>query len=156
MKLEDEIKQSKFRTEYHKLIVNIIYTGSWLNFRQIQFFRAYGLSPQQFNILRILRGQHPAPASVNLLMERMLDKTSNASRLVDKLESKQLVSRKECQADRRQVDVIISQKGLALLEKIDKMQEQEERKYIGLTEKEVHRLNELLDKLRDVNSTVNA
>ena len=83
MKLEKEITQKKFDNEYHKAAVNILFTYSWLNLKNSKFFREFGISPQQFNILRILRGQYPGPATVNLLIERMLDKMSNASRLVD-------------------------------------------------------------------------
>ena len=148
MRLEEEIKQSRFRNEFHKLILNLTYTGSWLNIQEIQFFRQYDLSPQQYNILRILRGQYPKPASINLLIERMMDKMSNASRLVDKLEAKELVVRKTCQADRRQVDVMISEKGLKLLEQLDREVEGLEEKFIRLSEQEARQINDLLDKMR--------
>ncbi len=150
MELEKEIKQNKsFSSEYQKLAVNIIFTNSWLNTHHNKIFKPYGISSQQYNILRILRGQLPNPASVSLLQERMLDKMSNASRLVDKLKLKKLVDRKECKADRRQVDIIITEKGLDLLKTINKVVEAAESnlKTINLTE--AKELNRILDKLRD-------
>src|SRR5688572_20535772 len=101
MKLEEEIRQGKFKSEHHKAVLNIIYTAGWLNGIHTRILKKYGISPQQFNILRILRGQHPKPATINLLIERMLDKMSNASRLVDKLKVKGLVERRQCDQDRR-------------------------------------------------------
>lgn len=148
MRLEDEIKQLKFGDEYHKLMVNLMFTGSWLNIRQIQFFRSYDISPQQYNILRILRGQFPKPASVNLLIERMLDKMSNASRLVEKLYLKDLVERKKNKEDGRQVDVLISKKGIKLLEQIDKDINIFEGNLNKLDKKEAKILSDLLDKMR--------
>jgi len=148
MKLEDEIKQSSFRNEYHKLAVNIIFTHSWLMSKIYELLDEYDLTPQQFNLLRILRGQYPKPASITLLKERMLDKMSDASRLVERLLSKGLVERKICPKDRRKVDVIISKKGLKVLDKIDKTNDEMDRYLKNLTTKEAEQLNYLLDKLR--------
>lgn len=148
MKLEQAIKQEKFKDEYHKLLLNLMYTGSWLNIRQIHFFKGYDISPQQYNILRILRGQYPEPASINLLIERMLDKMSNASRLVDKLHAKGLVERRQCAQDKRQVDVLLSKKGIKMLELIDKDVESLDNQLGALSKQEAKTLNELLDKLR--------
>ncbi len=110
MKLEEEIKQKKFRNEFHKLAVNIIYTHSWLEYNISKFFKKFNITSNQFNILRILRGQYPEPVSINLLKERMLDIMSDASRLVDRLVAKGLVKRTTCVNDRRKVDVIITKK----------------------------------------------
>ena len=148
MKIEQAIKQDRFNDEYHKLFLNLLYTAGWLNIRQIQFFKQYDLSPQQFNILRILRGQHPNPASVNLLIERMLDKMSNASRLVDKLDAKGLVERRKCAADKRQVDVAITKKVMKLLEQIDKEIGNLDNMVGSLSKQEAKTMNELLDKMR--------
>ena len=112
MKIEEEIKQRSFKDVYHKVYINLIFTSGWLQEQQATIFKKYGLTLPQFNILRILRGQHPKPATLNLLIERMLDKTSNASRIVDKLEAKELVTRHQCPNDRRTVDIIITDKGL--------------------------------------------
>ena len=148
MKLEDEIKQSSFRNEYHKLAVNIIFTHSWLMSKIYELLDEYDLTPQQFNLLRILRGQYPKPASITLLKERMLDKMSDASRLVERLLAKGLVERKICPEDRRKVDVVITKKGLKLLEKIDKKDNEMDNYLKNLSEVEAKKLNELLDKLR--------
>lgn len=149
MRLEDEIKQKQFANEYQKLVVNILFTGSWLSGQHQRVLRPYGISPQQFNILRILRGQYPQPASVGLLIDRMIDKMSNASRLVEKLRQKGLVERTECQQDRRRVDVVITQAGLNMLEDIA----QNHQDLIGLakslSEDEAREANVLLDKLRN-------
>src|SRR3989339_1932793 len=110
MKLEEEIKQSKFRNEYHKLAVNIMYSYGWLMNLQAKLFIKYDITGNQFNILRILRGQYPNPATVNLLKERMLDKMSDASRLVERLRIKGFIKRDLKPNDRRCVDVIISEK----------------------------------------------
>ncbi|MEM9339815.1 MAG: MarR family transcriptional regulator [Bacteroidota bacterium] len=110
--------------------------------------RPFCLTIPQFNILRILRGQYPKACTVNLLIERMLDKSSNASRIVDKLEEKGLVVRKKCQNDRRAVDVLISQEGLDLLGKIDVEMSHWEAKIRKLSEHESEELNRLLDKFR--------
>ncbi|MGV3540683.1 MAG: MarR family winged helix-turn-helix transcriptional regulator, partial [Rufibacter sp.] len=119
-----------------------------LQLRQSAVFKTFGITLPQYNILRILRGQHPKPATVNLLIERMLDKTSNASRIVDKLEAKQLVTRTQCPTDRRTVDILITEKGLALLKQIDHL---DGGKLVGeshLTAQEAETLSQLLDKLR--------
>jgi DNA-binding MarR family transcriptional regulator len=148
MKLEEEIKQKKFRSEQQKGLINIIYTANWLNAIHGSHLKRYDLTPEQFNILRILRGQHPRPATVNLLIERMLNKMSNASRLVDKLLVKKLVVRTTCREDRRAVDVLITKKGLDLLEELDKAEKDWQKSVGQLSNAEARALNELLDKLR--------
>ncbi len=149
MRLEDEIKQTKsFKDPYHKLQVNLMFTASWIRNLNTQYFKPYNISPQQYNILRILRGQHPKPASINLLMDRMLDKMSNASRLVEKLRLKGFVARKDSKEDRRKADVVITEKGLDLLEEIDVTMGKLEDDFRTLSVTEVEKLNELLDKMR--------
>ena len=148
MGIAEDIKQEKFKSEFSKAVVNILFTNSWIGQKNAQLFKSNGLTTPQFNILRILRGQHPKPATVNLLIERMLDKSSNASRIVDRLEEKGLVIRKQCSNDRRAVDVLISESGLELLQKMDVEMDQWETENNSLTEKEAETLNFLLDKLR--------
>jgi DNA-binding MarR family transcriptional regulator len=148
MRLEDEIKQSKFMDEYHKLAVNLIYTSNWVKMENTVFLKHFGLTSQQFNILRILRGQYPNPTTVNLLIDRMLDKMSNASRLVEKLRLKKLVVRQESKSDRRQADVLITEKGLELLAEIDKRMDEVNAKFKGITEAEAKMVNDALDKMR--------
>lgn len=151
MRLEDEIKQPTFQTEGQKAYLNIVFTANWLTGRQAVSFRPYGLSLPQFNILRILRGQYPRPATVVLLMERMLDKTSNASRIVDKLEEKKLVTRTVCPSNRRAVDIRITEAGLRLLRQIDDegAADASRTALSRLTDAELRQLNQLLDKIRD-------
>jgi DNA-binding MarR family transcriptional regulator len=147
MQLEEEIRQRNFRSEFHKAFLNVVYSANWLQNRQAQLFRAYDLTAPQFNILRILRGQYPQPATVNLLIERMLDKTSNASRIVDKLVAKGLVTRRQCPNDRRTVDVLITEQGLELLQQVDAADFP-----FGvenLSQEEARQLNQLLDKIRN-------
>lgn len=147
MKLEDAIKQSSFKSEYQKAEVNLLFTGAWALGETNASLKVYGLTVQQYNVLRILRGQHPKPASINLIIDRMLDKMSNASRLVDKLEKKKLVTRNRCMFDRRQVDVKITDKGLALLDEVEK-DNAKGTLADKLTESEAKELNRLLDKVR--------
>jgi DNA-binding MarR family transcriptional regulator len=149
MKLEEEIQQQKFRSEFHKLAVNITYTHFWLMDRMTSMLKPHGLSIQQFNVLRILRGQHPKPSTINLLKERMLDKHSDASRLVERLRLKGLVNRCPCTNDRRSVDIVISDEGLKLLKKIDSQNGAFDQVFDSLSEQEAGEINDLLDKLRD-------
>lgn len=148
MRLEEEIKQKKFRDEYQKAVVNLIYTNNWLVSKHSPIMREFGLTVQQYNILRILRGQYPKPATVNLLKERMLDKMSDASRLVDRLLEKGLLVRKSCEIDRRRVDITITQEGLDILSKIDVAEEQMYKLLKNISPEEAAVLNDLLDKLR--------
>lgn len=147
MKLSDSIKQTSFKSELNKALLNIIYTASNINAIQSRFFKSFDISPQQYNVLRILRGQHPVAANMGLVQERMLDQNSNASRLVDKLFQKKLVKRTACKTDRRQVDIFITQTGLNMLRKIDKLLVEMESSMMQLTEAEFKQLNNLLDKL---------
>ncbi|UOG76190.1 MarR family transcriptional regulator [Hymenobacter tibetensis] len=148
MKIEDEIKQPVFSDIFQKGMINLVYTAGWIGQRNAALFKDYGITGPQFNVLRILRGQHPKPATVNLLIDRMLDKTSNASRIVDKLETKKLVTRTVCPSNRRAVDIRITEAGLSLLLEIDKVLVQAPH-LRNLTETEAMQLNELLDKIRD-------
>jgi DNA-binding MarR family transcriptional regulator len=148
MKLEEEIKQKKFRNDYHKLAVNILYTHSWLINNQAAFLKKNGITSAQYNILRILRGQYPNPASITLLKERMLDKMSDASRLVERLKQKNLVDRKICPDDRRRVEVVIIEKGLKLLKDIDGHDDEADQIFNKLSPDEAQLLNDLLDKMR--------
>ncbi len=148
MSIEQDIQQKRFKDPYQKVVVNLMYTHSWLTDYQSRMLKPFGLTQAQYNVLRILRGQHPQPATVNLIIERMIDKMSNASRLVDKLVAKKLVDRHVCPSDRRAVDVFITQKGLDLLTGIDVKMEEGQNKFKGLNEQEANQLSDLLDKLR--------
>ena len=149
MNIEKAIKQSKpFDSAKAKALINIHYTASWLSNKNSELLAPYQITIQQYNILRILRGQYPNPATVKLLIDRMIDKSSNASRLVDKLYKKEFVNRIQCPKDRRQVDVIITDKGLRLLKELDKNINSKSREILGLNDTEAEQLSKLLDKLR--------
>jgi DNA-binding MarR family transcriptional regulator len=148
MELETEITQYNFRNVYHKAAVNLIYTFNWLYGLQSEIFKPFNITTQQLNILRILRGQYPKPATIKLLKERMLDKMSDASRIVEKLRIKGLVERQICIRDRRTVDVLISANGLNLLSKLDEKNKELDKILSHLSDEELKALNRLLDKLR--------
>ncbi|WP_026236514.1 MarR family winged helix-turn-helix transcriptional regulator [Pontibacter roseus] len=149
MRIEEEIKQNTFKNPYQKAYINLVYTSGWVQQEQSAQFKPFGVTLPQYNILRILRGQYPEPATVSMLIERMLDKTSNASRIVDKLVAKELVTRKQCPNDRRTVDVLISQKGLDLLQQMDELEGGKGTGITRLTEEEAEQLSLLLDKIRE-------
>jgi DNA-binding MarR family transcriptional regulator len=152
MSIEKDIKQQKpFKSPYQKLVVNILYTNNWMNSDHMNILKPFDLTAQQYNVLRILRGQYPNPITVNAIIERMLDKMSNASRLVDKLLLKDYVTRCDNKDDRRACDVRITQKGLDVLKEIDVLQESWETSFSSLTPEEAETLSGLLDKLRGSN-----
>jgi DNA-binding MarR family transcriptional regulator len=148
MKIEDEIKQVKFEDEIQKLMINQLFTGKWVSDVIAKHLKPFGLTNQQYNVLRILRGQHPQSISVNSITERMIDKMSNVSRLIDKLNKKGLVERRVNFQDRRQMDISITENGLKLLEEIDVVQQEIKAEFSNLSEAEAKLLNDLLDKLR--------
>ncbi|RFS13828.1 MarR family winged helix-turn-helix transcriptional regulator [Emticicia sp. C21] len=152
MSIEKDIKQQKpFKSPYQKLVVNILFTNNWMNSDHMNILKPFDLTAQQYNVLRILRGQYPNPITVNGIIERMLDKMSNASRLVDKLLAKDLASRCDNKDDRRACDVRITQLGLDVLKEIDVLQESWETSFSNLTPDEAETLSGLLDKLRGSN-----
>ena len=148
MKIEEEIHQNKFRNEYQKAAINIIYTHNWLTTRLKKFLAEHHVTLQQYNVLRILRGQHPGSISTSAIRERMLDRSSDASRIVERIHKQGLVEKKTSTADKRLVDVRISSKGLKLLEKIDGITEDLDRIVGNLELEEAMELNRLLDKVR--------
>ena len=150
MKIEEEIKQDQFRSPLHRLLVNLMYTNNWLCDSQMRLLRPFGLTLPQYNVLRILRGQHLKPIRINDITERMMDKMSNASRLVDKLVMKKLVVRTECPSDRRAVDVLIAEKGLFLLKKIDEAQDTWEGQFKTYESESADELNAMLNAFRSV------
>lgn len=150
MSIETDIKQgTPFKSPHHRVVVNLIYTANWLTGNQTQLLKPSKITLQQYNVLRILRGQYPNPIKVSDITERMLDKMSNASRLVDKLVAKKLVLRTECPSDRRAVDVVITEKGLELLKQLDVSQGNRDTLLEDkLTADEANMLSHLLDRLR--------
>jgi len=148
MSLEKALK-TRFKNTYQKTRLNIHYTNNYLSHKSQALFKSYGLSPSQFNVLRILRGQHPKTASIGLIKERMIDKSSDVSRIVDRLVIKDLIKRNECKLDRRQKDVMISKKGLTLLTKMDVCEKKLDSQIKHLSLQELDNLNNLLDKIRN-------
>ncbi len=149
MKLEDEIQQKKFKSPQQKLAVNLLYTTHWLNNHYTNFLKDVDITTQQYNVLRILRGQHPSICNLKLIKERMLDRMSDASRIIDKLVLKGFVERKTCPDDRRNVNLLISKQGLELLQSLDYIDESSKKMFSALTQKQIIELNNLLDILRD-------
>lgn len=146
-RIEDEIK-STFRDEKQKLLVNLMFTSSWLKNNHAELLRPYNITPQQYNILRILRGNGDF-MPMNTVKERMIDKSPNTTRLVDKLIAKELVDRKRCDQDRRVVYVKIHQKGLEILAEMDEKMDKPFLDLLSvLSEKEAEKTNLVLDKLR--------
>jgi len=149
MSIEDELK-GRFRNDYHKGIINLTYTAKQLSYEFYQSLKSYGLAEQQYNVLRILRGFRPeAPLSIGFIKERMLDKDSDVSRIVDRLFEKGFVNRTENPADRRQKAVEITETGLALLDKMFSCEQKADTLLNNLTPEEINELNRLLDKIRE-------
>lgn len=148
MSLEEDIQQPKFRNEHQKAIINLIYTTNWISERQKNIFDSEDITPQQFNILRILRGSFPKPISTLQIRERMLDKMSDTSRIVDRLVAKGFATKKPCEADKRLVDISITEKGAAALERLDQRNSEMDALIAELQEPELKQLNQLLDKIR--------
>lgn len=148
MSIRNEIKQQRqFRNEHQKATVNILFSANWLMEQIKKFLQAEDITPQQYNILRILRGSG-APLSTLQIRERMLDKMSDTSRIVDRLLKKGLVEKKTSQADKRLVDVTISADGLELLERLDTQNDSLDGIVSQLSAEEARVLNSLLDKMR--------
>lgn len=149
MGIEKDIQQAKFRNAHQKASINLIYTLSWMKDKLKSIFEAEDITSQQFNILRILRGSFPQPLSILQIRERMLEKMSDTSRIVDRLIAKGLVKKVVCKNDRRLVDVVITEKGKKLLERLDDRQDEIDGILGNLSEKDANILSDLLDKIRD-------
>lgn len=148
MKIEDVIQQKQFESEYQKLAINLLYTSAWITGYQQRFFKQHNLTMQQYNILRILRGQKGNAITMNDVTCRMIDKMSNTSRIVDKLVSKGWVDRNPGEKDRRQVMVNITASGLQLLDEMDQDVSTMNQDFANISEAEASQLNDLLDKMR--------
>lgn len=148
MGIEQDIQQVNFRNEHQKAVINLIYTYNWMSEKMKGFFDKEEITPQQFNILRILRGAG-TPLSTLQIRRRMLDKMSDTSRIVDRLMAKNLVKKSTCAKDKRLVDVNITDKGRKLLERLDAVQDEMDAIFKNLASEDAHLLNQLLDKIRD-------
>ncbi len=150
MGFDEEIKQTKKISEYQKGIANLVLTYNHVVNQLEDFIGEYDLTLPQYNILRILRGQYPAPSTNNLIKERIIHRNSDVTRIIDRLISKGLVERSGCCDDRRKVDILISEEGLRILNEIDSRIEVVENLLSGLDQREVAAFNNLLDKIRTV------
>lgn len=149
MGLEQEIKNTKQLSLYTRSVLNVLYTSNFLKIILQQTFKENDLTPQQYNVLRILRGQRGKPINMSDIQSRMVHKMSNTTRLVDKLEDKGLLHRALCSSNRRKVEIRISEEGLALLAKMDPQTELDNKKVLSsLTVSELETLNSILDKIR--------
>lgn len=149
MTIDQDIQQSTFRNSKQKALVNIIYTHNYIINQLNEVFKKHDVTRQQYNVLRILRGSHPEPVSINDIKERMLDKMSDASRIVDRLKNKELVLRTQSPNDRRAVEVRITAKGLDFLQQSDPDVSRFDAIFDSLGETELDQLNLLLDKIRE-------
>ena len=147
MGIEQDINQTSFRNEYQKVAINIIYTFNWMNEKMKAMFDKEEITPQQFNILRILRGAGK-PISTLQIRQRMLDKMSDTSRIVDRLLAKGLVKKNTCPGDKRLVDVSITDKGRKMLERLDLLAPDMDALFNNLSDADAKQLNKLLDKIR--------
>lgn len=148
MRIEDAIQQKQFEHEWQKATINIMFTSNWISQIIKENLKLHDITLQQYNVLRILKGQYPNPVTTSVIRERMLDKMSDASRIVERLHKKGWVLRQQCPSDRRLVDIVITEAGLELLKTIDLDREQIDFILKNLTESEAQLLNELLDKIR--------
>jgi DNA-binding MarR family transcriptional regulator len=145
--IEDEIRQKRFTSARQKAILNLLFTANWIQAQHNSFFRKYGITGAQFNILRILKGQHPQSLSVREITDRMLDRNPDTPRLLNRLLTKGLIEKHTCPNDKRASDVFISRKGLDLVQEINRHQHKLD-SIIHLTEEEALLLSNLLDKAR--------
>lgn len=147
-RIEDEIKQSKFRSEGQKLIINLIYTYNQISGQMATMLQPHGLTMQQYNILRILKGQYPNPSTNNLVKDRMLDRNSDVTRLIDRMIRNGLVTRSSCEKDRRRVDILITKQGLDVLDAIQAQETDLDVIAHRLPEDQQRAMNDMLDRLR--------
>jgi DNA-binding MarR family transcriptional regulator len=148
MSIDKDILTANFRNANHKALVNLLYTHSWISERTRVIFDRADLTPQQYNILRILRGAKK-PLSTLQIRQRMIDKMSDTSRIVDRLIAKHLVKKTVCESDKRLVDVIITPEGLKLLDELEQFNNEMDSLLNNLNADEVEQLNSLLDKIRE-------
>ena len=147
MGIEQDIQQANFRNEFQKMGINLLFTANWLNEQIGKILSEEGVTQQQYNILRILRGS-ATPLSTLKIRERMLDKMSDTSRIVDRLIAKELVLKNTCEKDKRLVDITLSPKGLDLVDQLDQFNDRIDALLKGINESEAKTMNQILDKIR--------
>jgi len=152
MGIEQDIQQPNFRNEFQKMGINLLFTANWLNEQIGNMLSEEGVTQQQYNILRILRGS-ATPLSTLKIRERMLDKMSDTSRIVDRLISKELVVKNTCEKDKRLVDITLSPKGLDLVDQLDQFNDRIDALLKGINASEAATMNQILDKIRTVHTS---
>lgn len=148
MSIEIDIKQKNFRNPYNKATVNIMFTSAWIFSKYAKILKPYNITEQQYNVLKILQQRLPQSATINFILEGMIDKMSNASRLVDKLVKKGLVIKTTSYYDLRAVEVSLTEKGINLLDELSLVINDFENDFLKLNQKEISLLNVLLEKIR--------
>ncbi|TPE40290.1 MarR family winged helix-turn-helix transcriptional regulator [Pontibacter mangrovi] len=148
MRIEEEIHQGEFKDDYRRLMANLLFTNNWVNQQQLPFFKELGLTLQQHNVLSIVRGQHPEPVCFGDIQNRMVDRNSNVTRLIDKLIEKGYVTRDICQTNRRMIEVRLTQNGLKKLQEVDEKFPSLFKRFHNLSPQEAVLVSNLLDKLR--------
>ena len=149
MRLEDAIKTTRFNDEKHKAALNLMYTSYWFKNQISKEMKANGLTFEQFNILRILRGSHPENMCIRDIADRMIEKSSNVPRIIDRLIVKKLVKRSTSRVDKRETLITLTEKGMAVLEETSKLTNHLTTDVIGLNEEDAIMLNKLLEKMRN-------
>jgi DNA-binding MarR family transcriptional regulator len=149
MGIESDIHQKKFKNNQQKAVINLVYSSGFLINILNERVKGFGVTRQQYNVLRILKGQLPKAASINLIKERMLDKMSDASRIVERLRLKSLVIRMTSSSDKRSVDIIITEKGLKLLTEMEPVIDSVDELFKDFSYQELESFNSMLDKMRN-------
>jgi DNA-binding MarR family transcriptional regulator len=150
MKIEEELQQAHFENEQVKAHVNVLFTASIMYNRMLSRLKKYGLSHEQFNVLRILRGQQKRSICQRDILSRMIDRSSNLTHIITRLKDKQLIAVEKSEVDRREYKITITKEGLSLLKKIDREQFADDSPPLNLlTDEEAAMLNNLLDKMRE-------
>jgi DNA-binding MarR family transcriptional regulator len=150
MRLEDELKMKAFSSEIQKAHLNIMFTAAWLKARVEQSLKDYDLTQEQYNVLRILRGQYPNAICLKDITCRMIYRNSNTTRIVNRLLAKELVVKNQSETDKREIKLSIHQKGLDILDKIDVQWKQNPVFASSISEEDMQKLNEILEKMRDI------
>jgi DNA-binding MarR family transcriptional regulator len=149
MKLQEALKTDRFRDEQHKATLNVLYTAYWFKSHLSVVFKEHGITEEQFNVMRILKGKHPEQMCVRDIASRMLEKNSNVPRIIDRLVAKKMVKRENSTEDKRETLISLTAKGMEQLDKVSKQVETKSNDIINLSDEEANQLHNLLEKLRE-------
>ncbi|MDE3144890.1 MAG: MarR family transcriptional regulator [Bacteroidota bacterium] len=148
MKLEIALQSNKFKNEIHKASLNILYTAWWLKTITVKELKEFGITHEQYNVLRILKGKYPDQVCVKEIASRMIEKNSNVPRIIDRLELKKLVKRSNCSSDKRETVIILTQAGITILDSCNKKINELMDKALPINNQEAMTINALLEKVR--------